>query len=95
MIAPRNKYRIEPINHKPGRKILTALDVEEEYTPQGTKTLLKVEDMDVNELKMGQIRPWDLCVAAALTRPYVTIETAIQCADEMLKARRERYPQDD
>ena len=88
------QYRIEPINHQPGRKILTALDVEEEYTPQGTKTVLKVEDMDVNELKMGQIRPWDLYVAAMIVNGY-SLHKIEKYANELMDIRTKRYPQDD
>lgn len=92
-----SQYKIEPINNQPNKKILTALDVVEQYTPQGTQTVLKVEDMDINELKLSQIRPWDLYIAAGLTLSRVRMdpEDAIDLADKILKARRERYPQDE
>ena len=48
------QYSIRPINEQIGRRIVTAIDVEEQYTPQGTQTVLNVEDVDFEELLKGR-----------------------------------------
>ena len=69
-------------------KVITDISMEEQYTPNGTKRVLKVEDME-----LPNIRLWDLYALAALTKenPF----HAIRHADQMVAAREERYPNDE
>lgn len=71
-------------------KVITDISMEEQYTPKGTKQVLKVEDVE-----LSQIRPWDLYALSVLYKRGMTALDAVTIADSMIKFRKERYPQDE
>lgn len=77
-------------------KVITDISMEEQYTPKGTKKVLKVEDME-----LSQIMPWDYYIVQLMrakcepgrTSPHQDlIAECAKLADSILYERNKRFP---
>lgn len=72
--------------------------IAEEYTPQGTRSVLRIEDIDIDELlkgKLAKLRPWDLLYLHFLNknasvRDIYTLSA--KQADAAMVEREKRFP---